>query len=468
MVDMMTAVALWAVAVAALLGAPAGQGGSDSAVTVRPVRFFSPGTGGTVIEGTCEIPLNGLAAATAPTTRYRVEIAIADSSGLELFRSEWTRELPTAAARTSGATAMESFRFAAAPGRYRIAVRATSEGGAAFERVMEVGAFTARPLVSDLLLSTAAREAADTTSTAPGEIRRGRWVLRTAPVPHLSFADAALTYYTEIYPWQGFAGGEARLGLEVVTDAGRSVVRAAPQQLRIGFTGGVARGTMDLTGLPEGNYRLRGTVAIGDSAATVESAFSMGPVRPSAAIAVGSTVPAAPAGPFDGVNEVALDSLYAPLAYLQQDSERGVYDNLSVDGKRRFLAEFWRRRDPSPATPDNPVRDAFYRGVRHANTAFREGGAAQIPGWRTDRGRIYLKYGEPNDALRRPMAQPKPYEVWVYTRDRNRFFVFLDRTGLGHYELIGTNDITERSSDPNWVYLLGPDGAREVTDFLQR
>ncbi len=66
------------------------------------------------------------------------------------------------------------------------------------------------------------------------------------------------------------------------------------------------------------------------------------------------------------------------------------------------------------------------------------------------------------------MAQPKPYEVWVYTRDRNRFYVFLDRTGLGHYELIGTNDITERSSDPNWVYLLGPDGAREVTDFLQR
>jgi GWxTD domain-containing protein len=360
---------------------------------------------------------------------------------------------------------MESFRFAAAPGRYRIVVRASTDGGAVLERVMDVGAFGARPLVSDLLLATAAREAADSGSEAPGEIRRGRWVLRTAPVPHLTFADAALTYYTEIYPWPGFAGGQALLSLEVVTGAGRSLVRAAPQQLRVGVTGGVARGTMDLAGLPEGSYRLRATIALGDTTATAESAFSMGPVRP---MATASAAPAEPAGPFEGLNEATLDSLYDPLAYVEQQNEGGAYQNLTVEGKRRFLTEFWRRRDPTPATPDNPLREAFYRGVRHANQAFREGGGAQIPGWRTDRGRIYLKFGESNDALRRPMAQPKPFEVWVYTRDRRRWYVFLDRTGLGHYELIGTNDVTERSTGPNWIYQLGPDGAQEVTNFLQR
>jgi GWxTD domain-containing protein len=468
---MMTTVAVWAAA--ALLGAAARQLPVDSAVTVRPVRFFSPGTGSTVIEGTSEIRLIGLAAPSAPTTRYRVEIVIADSSGLELVRNDWTRELPTEAARAAGATSMESFRFAAAPGRYRITVRAISEGGASIERAVEIGAFAARPLVADLLLATVAREAADTGAPAPGEIRRGRWVLRTAPVPHLTFTDAALTYYTEIYPWPLFAGGEGRLSLEVVTGAGRTMVRAAPQQLRVGAAGGVARGTMDLTGLPEGGYRLRATVAVGDSTATVESAFSMGPDRPAMNVSAGPVVPAptaapvAAAGTFDGLSEEILDSLYVPLTYLLQANERGAFENLTVEGKRRFLTEFWRRRDPTPATPDNPLREAFYRGVRHANEAFREGGGAQIPGWRTDRGRIYLKYGEPNDALRRPMAQPKPYEVWVYTRDRRQFYVFLDRTGLGHYELIGTNDVTERSVDPNWIYLLGPDGAQEVTNFLR-
>ncbi len=451
---------------AALLGATAQQGGADSSLAVRPIRFFSRVSGSTVIEGTSEIRLAGLAAPAAATTRYRVEVAIADSNGLELFRSDWTRELPTEAARAAGASAAESFRFAAAPGRYRVLVRASADGRPTQERAVDVTAFAGRPLLSDLLLATAAREADDTASLAPGEVRRGRWALQTAPQPHLSLTDAALTYYAEIYPWQGYEGGEARLAMEVVTDAGRSLVRIAPQVLRVGAAGGVARGTMDLAGLPVGSYRLRGTLTLGDSSQTVEAGFTVSPLRAAPVVAAAPSPPA-PAGPFDNANETVLDSLYAPLVTIMQDGERGVYENLTVEGKRRYLNEFWRRRDPTPQTPDNPLRDVFYRGVRHANSAFREGGAAQIPGWRTDRGRIYLKYGQPNDALRRPMASPRPYEVWVFTQNRRLWYVFLDRTGLGHYELIGTNDLTERTVDANWQYLLGPEGFRDVSQFLQ-
>ncbi|MBI1722434.1 MAG: GWxTD domain-containing protein [Gemmatimonadetes bacterium] len=468
---MMTTVVAWGIA-AALLRVAAWQGGGDSAVTVRPVRFFSPGTGVTVIEGTSEIRLIGLAPASAPTTRYRVEIVIADSSGLELVRNDWTRELPTVAARAAGATAMESFHFAAAPGRYRITVRASSDGGAALERVTDIGAFAARPLVSDLLLATAAREAADSASPLPGEIRRGRWVLRTGPVPHLTFGAAALTYYTEIYPWPGFAGGTAQLNLEVVTDAGRTLVRAAPQQLRVGATGGVARGTMDLAGLPEGSYRVRATVVLQDTAAAVESAFSMGPDRPTVAL---GPAPAAAAGSFNDLSEETLDSLYSPLAYLLEPNERGVYENLEVAGKRRFLAEFWRHRDPTPATPDNPLQEAFYRGVRHANQAYREGGGAQIPGWRTDRGRVYLKYGEPTEVFRRPQAHPRAFEVWLYTHGgRGRYYAFYDATSFGHYVLAGTNDVVENAYDHNvpfnWIRGLTTDSQliAEVMHFIQR
>jgi len=459
----MTTTAWWAAAW--LLGGLAAQGGSDSAVAVRPVRFYSSGTGSSVIEGTSEIRLAELLdpAGGAATTRYRVEVVIADSAGLLLHRSDWTRQVPTEVARAAEASAMESFRFGAAPGRYRVSVRALAEGRAPLETAVELAAYERRPLLSDLLLATAAREAADTEATAPGEIRRGRWVLRAAPVTRLTFSETGLTYYAEIYAWPGFAGGEGRLSLEVVSDTGRPVVRAAPQVLRVGVTGGVARGTVDLAGLPAGRYRLRATLVLGDSTASIEGPFSMGSVRTPAAVTA-----AAPAGPFDGVSELALDSAYAPLVWLMQDNERGVYDNLTVEGKRRYLVEFWRRRDPTPQTPDNPLREVFYRGVRHANQRFREGGAAQIPGWRTDRGRVYLKYGEPNDALRRPMGSPQPYEVWVYTRDRRLFYVFLDRTGFGHYELIGTNDLTERSVDVNWEYMLGPTGARDVNEFLQR
>ena len=472
MFDMMMTVVSW-VTWLVLLGGAARHGGVDSVVAVRPVRFFSPATGSTIVEGTSEIPLHALAASSAATTRYRVEISVADSSGLQLMQSGWSRELPTSAAQAAGASAIETFHFAAAPGRYRITVRVTSADGASEERTQEVAAFASRPLVSDLLLATAAREADDSASTAPGEVRRGRWVLRTAPAPHLTFTDAGLTYYAEIYPWPGFAGGEGRLALEVMTESGRSIVRAAPQALRVGASGGVARGTIDLSGLPEGGYRLRATVTVGDSSASVESGFSMGPAH---AVAAAPTPPpaAGPTGPFDGLSEVSLDSLYAPLVHLMQDNERGVYENLSVEGKRRYLTEFWRRRDPTPGTPDNPARDAYYRGVRYANQAFREGGAAQIPGWRTDRGRIYLKYGESSEAYRRPQAMPRAYEIWTYTQGRGRYYAFLDETGFGHYVLIGTNDVNENEYDhgnPNgWILSITTEqnAVNEITQFIQR
>src|SRR2546425_12743048 len=64
-----------------------------------------------------------------------------------------------------------------------------------------------------------------------------------------------------------------------------------------------------------------------------------------------------------------------------------------------------------------------------ANRRFREGGAAEIPGWRTDRGRIFIKYGPPQEMMQRPQAgNTLPYEVWKYTRNRALKYVFLDQT----------------------------------------
>ena len=78
MFDMTMTVVSWVAWAIVLLGGATHQGGSDSTLAVRPVRFFSPGTGSTIIEGTSEIPLHALAAANDPTTRYRVEITVAD------------------------------------------------------------------------------------------------------------------------------------------------------------------------------------------------------------------------------------------------------------------------------------------------------------------------------------------------------------------------------------------------------
>lgn len=162
-------------------------------------------------------------------------------------------------------------------------------------------------------------------------------------------------------------------------------------------------------------------------------------------------------------SEARLDSLYGPLLYLMAPEERGIYAALSVARKRDYLRRFWARRDPTPGTFPNEVADEFYLRVAEANRMFREGGAAAIPGWRTDRGRVYIALGSPDETLGR--LQPPgalPYEVWKYTRTQLKY-CFVDLTRFGNYVLVWSNDRRERS-EPNWRQLLGP-AAYEVLRF---
>jgi len=172
-----------------------------------------------------------------------------------------------------------------------------------------------------------------------------------------------------------------------------------------------------------------------------------------------------PADIFAAATAAKLDSLYGPLLYLMRTEERGRYGGLTTEGKRAYLRRFWNRRDPTPGTPRNEALERFYDRVTTVNRMFREGGAAEIPGWRTDRGRIYLKYGPPDRVLSRPNPiSTNPYEVWRYTRLRQRKFVFFDLTRFGNYALIWTDEQLEPTR-VDWRLLLSPEALKDIARF---
>ena len=174
-------------ALALMAAAPNGQQGADDALTVRAVRFYSPSNATTTIEGVCEVRLPALLRSVGQAGRYRVEISVLDSAGLELQRSDWMREVPSTLAHAPGATMVESFAFGAAPGSYKVRVKLTPETGAALEREAGITAYASAPAVSDLLLASSVRQpASDSEALAPGEIRRAGLVMRTAPAPRSS------------------------------------------------------------------------------------------------------------------------------------------------------------------------------------------------------------------------------------------------------------------------------------------
>ncbi len=113
------------------------------------------------------------------------------------------------------------------------------------------------------------------------------------------------------------------------------------------------------------------------------------------------------------------------VVYIITDQERKAFLNLSNDEEREaFIEQFWARRNPDPNSPDNTYREEHYRRIAYANEHF----AAGEPGWKTDRGRIYIEYGKPDSiddhpsggTYMRPMDEGGgetstfPFQVWHY------------------------------------------------------
>src|SRR5712664_4230306 len=119
------------------------------------------------------------------------------------------------------------------------------------------------------------------------------------------------------------------------------------------------------------------------------------------------------------------DWLDKDVAYIITDEERKAFKKLETDEEReRFIEEFWRRRDPDPDTDENEFREEYYERIAYANEHYASG----IPGWKTDRGRIYIMYGKPDEIESHPSGgtydrpieegggttSTFPFEIWRY------------------------------------------------------
>jgi GWxTD domain-containing protein len=126
------------------------------------------------------------------------------------------------------------------------------------------------------------------------------------------------------------------------------------------------------------------------------------------------------------------ERMLEPLAYIATSEELDWLRSLPADQQARGWDEFWRRRDPTPDTPRNEVQLEFFRRVRYAEHHFQGFG----PGWRSDMGRIYIKFGPADQVESRPASSTTPQEeIWYYNQPYRRF-VFADREGFGRFTLL--------------------------------
>jgi GWxTD domain-containing protein len=129
------------------------------------------------------------------------------------------------------------------------------------------------------------------------------------------------------------------------------------------------------------------------------------------------------------------------VVYIISPLERDVFLKLQSDRERDlFIEAFWKHRDMNPATEENEYKKEHYRRINHANHFY--GRVTTRPGWKTDRGRVYIILGEPND-IQRFEGQSQTYasEVWFYQNQSDKGLppgfnvVFYQQRGIGDYLL---------------------------------
>ncbi len=149
------------------------------------------------------------------------------------------------------------------------------------------------------------------------------------------------------------------------------------------------------------------------------------------------------------------------VVYIITDEERRAFKNLQTDEEReQFIEQFWLRRDPTPDTMENEYKEEHYRRIAYANERFASG----IPGWKTDRGRIYITFGPPDEIESRPSGgtYERPWEegggttaVYPFEKWRYRYLEgvgmqtdivieFVDKSMTGEYRM--TMDPSEKDA----------------------
>ncbi|MCR4437834.1 MAG: GWxTD domain-containing protein [bacterium] len=340
---------------------------------------------------------------------YEVHALVYDrKKNLVASRSRTGRLVVRSFAETNSWTSLttECIRFELEPQKYQVAIgltdmdtRKTMER----QRDVELREFTrTRVHMSDIVF-------ADTLQLVNGQLRQiVPNLLRAFGSPKSQFKA-----YCEVYPPLG--ADSVEVSYEVFDSRQQSIRRE--RQVFSG-KGGVLPLAIDLRSVVQqpGRYELAIQARSTRGRATVKSRF---------AVQWGTL----------SFRDTNIDLAIEQLRYVARKKDIDAMLAATPAEREMLFEVFWRRRDPTPGTERNELREEFFRRVDFANRQFTVL-LSERDGWRTDRGRIYIIYGPPTEVEREPTQLDSPaYEIWYY-RHLNRRFLFADRNGTGDYQLV--------------------------------
>jgi len=360
------------------------------------------------------------------TATILMQLSVSDREGNEVESRMWNTMSVVGDAEEARSTdylIIDQVGINLAPGDYRIRLKATDVNSMAFgESVLEaqVREFSSRDLeLSDVQLAFSIE--ADT--SAGRLLKAGQKVL---PNPFRTFTHQGgmVYFYTELYNLDDRpeAKPEYELKYRVLDKAGKKVKDFGKQTKTKPGNSAVVMSGINIATLAGGEYVLEMEAkdkATGKKVRTTKK--------------------------FVIIRELTEEELAAEqistfreeAAYIATGAELDMFDDLNFTGKTTFIEEFWKKRDPTPQTPENEFKIEHYRRLNYANLYFsrtKETG----DGWNTDQGRVYILYGQPDEIERNVAARGvASWERWNYFELQGGvYFIFVDEDGYGVYRLV--------------------------------
>jgi GWxTD domain-containing protein len=272
--------------------------------------------------------------------------------------------------------------------------------------------------------------------------------------------NALMYYYNEIYnlsPLQRDTDSTYSVYISIHDLKGNLVQKLPEKKKQRKGSSLLELGQINISALSAGVYQLAIHVvdeAIPDTALQLRNFLLYSGEPLATTSSSGSSQAKSDAIEFSGSSEKELDELYEKSRYVATKNENKLYKKLDLDGKREFMANFWRNRDSNKSTAVNEFMLEYLQRIAIAEAQFRSGNKE---GWRTHRGRVYLTYGEPSEIERFPSSMgEKPYEIWYYhALEGGVQFIFIDLSGFGEYQLVHStsrNEIQDYGWQSRWLF----------------
>ncbi len=299
-------------------------------------------------------------------------------------------------------------------------------------------------IISDLELAYSVEPA----DTSKGKSSLFKGDKRVFPNPNRYFSndDSLLYFYSEIY---NFAPppGEFEITIKLSDTYGYPLRELPPKRIKKPGTTAVYIDQLSISGLPGGSFDLN--IQVEDLANNQKSStskrfmiiFNFDQLAPTMVDA-------------EVFTEKDAAMMEDVIKYITTREEKETYRAQDIQGKKRFLSQFWERKNPEPGSKINVYKNEIFRRFAYANQFFSTTLLSRTDGWKTDRGRIYITYGQPDNIERFPSSMgQKPYEKWYYDRlpdqSGGNICLFVDLDGYGNYRLVHST-IKGEVENPDW------------------